>query len=111
MENKQTNNIEINNTELPTKVLYRRMWEYGADYECEDIEIIKNLVSALENIKVGPEVNYQILDFTDIIVLYYADGSEKVYEFEEYNIVLEGKRYVVDGLQQVRTILEEIASK
>lgn len=94
----------------PVKVLYRRMWSYGADYECEDSDLIRALMSALKDAEIGQEVSYCVIDYSDIIVLYYADGSRDFYELEENNIVIDDRRYVLEGIGQIRYILSLIAA-
>ena len=51
------------------------------------------------------------MDYTDIIRLIYADGSEERFEFEENNIVIDGKRYEATGIKNVRDQLETIVEE
>ncbi|MBQ6493620.1 MAG: hypothetical protein IJI92_07145 [Erysipelotrichaceae bacterium] len=95
--------------DLPVKVVYGRRWIYGANYETEDPELISALVSALDNIGIGDESNYMVTDCTDLVFLYYEDGSSKTYEFEDQCIVQDGKRYYVSGIDGVKNILYLIA--
>ena len=94
---------------MPVKVTYGRRWMYGANYETEDEEIISALVKELNNIVIGEEVNYEVTDFTDLIWLYYDDGESKFFEFEEYNYVVDNKRYRINNIKEIRNILKLIA--
>ena len=95
--------------QMPVKVTYGRRWMYGANYETEDEEIISALVKELNNIVIGEEVNYEVTDFTDLIWLYYDDGESKFFEFEEYNYVVDNKRYRINNIKEIRNILKLIA--
>lgn len=106
-EETQMNKIDIKE-KMPVKVFYRRLWMYGAEYESEDKEIIKDLKDAISDAVILNEVNYSVTDFTDIVVFYYEDGSESVYEFEEYNIVIDDKRYALEGIKQIREVLDRL---
>ena len=98
--------IEVPDDRMPVKVIYGRRWIYGANYESEDPEVINAVVSALEKITVGSESKGMTTDYTDLVFLYYEDGSTKTYEFEDQCIVIEGKRYYVSsGLKELRNVL------
>lgn len=99
------------NEKMPVKAIYGRRWIYGANYETEDPELIKALVEALKDVRIGAETDIMTTDSTDLIFLYFEDGSCDAYEFEAGNIVLDGKRYAVDGLGGVRLVLKAIAGE
>ena len=96
---------------MPVKVIYGRRWIYGANYESEDPELIRQIVSALGYIETDSESNMMVTDFTDLVFLYYEDGTSKTYEFEDQCIVKDGKRYHVTGIEELRIILYSMAEK
>ena len=91
------------------KMEYLRRYEYGADYECEDKEIIKKLLELIENLKIGNKSDMMTEDYTDILIFTYEDGTKDTYEFEADNIVIDDTRYEVNGLREIRAILDQIA--
>ncbi len=97
-------------TEMPVKLTYDRLWEYSAQGETEDPELIKAVLDAVSELKTGKETTMAVDDYTDIIVFTYADGGMIRYEFED-NILVDkdGKRYLVEGdLNRIRDMLEEV---
>lgn len=103
-----TKHLEIKN-EVPEKIIYGRMYEYGDTYEINNQEYIDKIYSALRNIEYSKPTQKSVMDFTDILIFIYKDGSEERYEFEENIYVLSNnERYeVVEGLGYLRKILNE----
>lgn len=94
-------------TEEPVKVEYDRMWEYSARGESEDPELLAALTAAIQNLSVGAPTNMAVTDYTDLLTFTFADGSQYRLEFEEQMWVREdGQRCTVEGLRQVRSILD-----
>ena len=105
-----TTPVEIKE-EMPVKIHYSRQWEYSLEAETEDLEAIKDIVEAIRLVEIGSETQMVTMDYTDIIRLIYADGSEEVFEFEENNIVIDEKRYEATGIRIVREQLEKIVDE
>ncbi len=105
---KEMKELDIKEENNVVEIRYLRRWIYGADYVITDDNKIQAILDCLDNIVVMNEVNYEVTDFTDILVLVYKDGTEKMYEFEEYNIVLDSRRYAVSGITELRKTLEEV---
>ncbi|MBR6259961.1 MAG: hypothetical protein IKR24_00425 [Erysipelotrichaceae bacterium] len=99
--------IETDLSNMPVKVLYRRMWEYSLDVESEDRQIINDLLEKIDRIQLGEKTDMGIEDYTDLVVFEYPDGTTKQYRFEADVYVEDDKnRYLVlSGLQDVRSIL------
>ena len=99
--------IETDLSNMPVKVLYRRMWEYSLDVESEDRQIINDLLEKIDRIQLGEKTDMGIEDYTDLIVFEYPDGQTKQYRFAADLYVEDDKnRYLVlSGLQDVRSIL------
>ncbi len=97
---------------MPVKVIYRRMWEYGDEAETEDPEIIKEVTDAMYIIHISPHATDRVVDdFTDVVILVFDDGSQQTYVFEEYNYINpvdDGRYPVTQGLEKLRTALDEI---
>lgn len=94
---------------MPVRVQYDRMWEYGDFAESEDPELIDGLVAALKSLEVGEPTQMMVEDFTDILTFTLEDGTEYRLVFEE-NIWVksEEERYLVEGLGNVRTLLDRM---
>lgn len=105
---KEMKELDIKEENNVVEIRYLRRWIYGADYVITDDNKIQAILDCLDNIVVMNEVNYEVTDFTDILVLINKDGTEKMYEFEEYNIVLDSRRYAVSGITELRKTLEEV---
>jgi len=97
--------IELPET-MPEKIEYFKRWMYGADYETEDSELISAIVNSVRKLTIGNRVDYVVDDFTDYIVLHYSTGEAVFLEFEENNIVIDGERYAVEGLGDLRNVLK-----
>lgn len=96
-------------TEEPVKVEYDRMWEYSARGESEDPSLLAALTAAVQNLEVGDPSELYVEDYTDVLTFTFADGSTHRLEFEEHQWVAEdGQRYTVEGLRQVRSILDTL---
>lgn len=106
--NLNSKHLEIKD-EVPEKILYGRMYEYGETYEISSQEYIDKIYSALKNIEYSKPTQVSVTDFTDILILVYKDGSEERYEFEEkiYVISNEERYEVIEGLGYLRRILNE----
>ena len=97
--------------EMPVRIRYDRMWEYSDYAEISDSERIAEIVDAVKSLKVGEPTDMAVDDFTDILTFYFADGDSIRLEFEEQNLVTEDQtRYQVEGLSELRSILDEIMS-
>ena len=93
--------------EMPVRMTYDRMWEYSAHGESEDSEYIREILEMIRSFQTGEESQTMTEDFTDVIIFFYADDSLIRYEFEESNLVEDGKRYRVEGdLSGLRKLLE-----
>ena len=66
--------IKTDLSNMPVKVLYRRMWEYSLDVESEDRQIINDLLEKIDRIQLGEKTGMGIDDYTDLIVFEYPDG-------------------------------------
>ena len=95
---------------IPTKVIYRRMWEYSVEAKSEDQELIKELLQEINDIKLGNKTQMSVDDYTDVVIFEYSDGSYSKYIFEA-NIYVENEenRYeVIDGLSKLRKTLSSM---
>ena len=104
--NKKGNEMIVDE-KIPTKVIYRRMWEYAAEKESEDQELIKELLQDINDIKLGNKTQMSVDDYTDVVIFEYSDGSYSKYVFEA-NIYVESEenRYeVISGLDKLRETL------
>lgn len=104
--NKKGNEMIVDE-KIPTKVIYRRMWEYAAEKESEDQELIKELLQEINDIKLGNKTQMSVDDYTDIVIFEYSDGTYSKYIFEA-NIYVESEenRYeVISGLDKLRETL------
>ena len=63
-----TKHLEIKN-EVPEKIIYGRMYEYGDTYEINNQEYIDKIYSALRNIEYSKPTQISVMDFTDILIL------------------------------------------
>lgn len=96
-------------TEEPVKVEYDRMWEYSARGESEDPSLLAALTTAVQSLEVGEPSELYVEDYTDVLTFTFADGAQYRLEFEEQQWVAEnGQRYTVEGLRQVRSILDTL---
>ena len=96
-------------TEEPVKVEYDRMWEYSARGESEDPSLLAALTAAVQSLEVEDPSEVYVEDYTDVLTFTFADGEQYRLEFEEQQWVAEnGQRYTVEGLKQVRSILDTL---
>jgi hypothetical protein len=95
--------------DLPVSVRYDRMWEYSASAETDDPAVISDLVNAIKDLQVG-ELSWQATeDCTDLLTFRFSDGGTLRLEFENQCWVADNQtRYQLEGLDQVRAILDEI---
>ena len=93
--------------EMPVRLHYDRYWEYGDYADTEDPQLIEALVEAVKGLTVGEKTDMQVDDYTDILTFYFADEGMIRLEFEEQNWVVGGERYHVDGLREVRYLLND----
>ena len=70
--------IETDLSNMPVKVLYRRMWEYSLDVESEDQQIINDLLEKIDRIQLGEKTDMGIEDYTDLIVFAEWDAVTQV---------------------------------
>lgn len=93
--------------EMPVKIDYTRMWEYGAAAQSDDPAVIAELVSAIQALKVGEKSEWVTDDYTDVLTFTFADGDTLRLEFENQCWVTgNGERYEVEGLGRVRAVLD-----
>ena len=96
-------------TDAPTEVDYHRMWLYSAEAHSEDPAVLEALAAAIRALKVGARSDQMTTDYTDVLVFSFADGETLRLEFENQCVVMaDDTRYAVEGLRQVRTILDEL---
>lgn len=96
-------------TEEPVSLRYDRMWIYSAVAETEDAELIRRLTYAIAELDVGDSTEKEVMDYTDLLTFTFLDGTSVRIEFEENMWVAEdGIRYEVRGLDEVRSLLEEL---
>lgn len=127
-ENKKTKEVEANETKMepaplevwtfdgiPVKLKYNRMWESGQYAECDDAELISEIVNALKELKVGNPTDMATDDFTDILDFEFEDGSLGRIEIENKSLVTEDdKRYEIshpEKLDRIRNLLDEVISR
>lgn len=94
--------------EMPVKLHYDRYWEYGDYVETEDPAVIEAIVQVIKALRVGEKSEYMVDDYTDILTFTFPDGGMVRLEFEEYNWVVDGERYHVEGLRALRQLLNEM---
>lgn len=94
--------------EMPVKLRYDRYWEYGDYVETEDPAVIEAIIQVVKALRVGEKSEYMVDDFTDILTFTFPDGGMIRLEFEEYNWVVSGERYRVEGLGALRHLLDQM---
>lgn len=98
--------------QTPVKLHYDQMWESSAQGDTEDPELLSALVSALQALKVGESSPLSVTDCTDLLTFTFPDGSQSRLEFEGALWVAEdGTHYEVEGLDQVRSLLEQLIKR
>ncbi|MBQ7535690.1 MAG: hypothetical protein IJT43_08740 [Stomatobaculum sp.] len=96
-------------TEMPVSLSYNRMWSYSEQEETKDPKVIKNIVEAIQNIKIGEAVDYAVDDYSDFLLFTFADGHTYQLEFEEENWVTKNnQRLHAEGLNNLRTQLDKL---
>ena len=96
----------------PERVEYERRWEYTAMYETDNPVVIGALIDAVKALEIGEEDGSVTEDYTDILTFHFSDGETLRLEFENQNLVTEdGTRYQVDGLGELRSLLNGIAEE
>ena len=99
-------------TEMPVRLRYDRMWEYSDDAETSDPRMIAEIVEAIKELKVGESTDIAVDDYTDILTFTCPDGGMVRLEFEEQNwVAADNTRYQVEGLSNLRSILEEMMNE
>lgn len=93
------------NIDDPIKVIYQRNYEYSAIFETEDKEIIDSLKNALNEIEIVSESEMAVDDYDDIITFVMSNGDTHTVRFEYKRLVKNGKRYNVNGYDNVNEIL------
>ena len=95
--------------ELPESVDYYRMWTYSASAQSEDPAILAKLIAAIQALQVGEKSEWVTEDYTDILTFSFADGETLRLEFENQCwVTANDERYEVEGLDNVRAILDEL---
>ena len=96
-------------SEMPVKLRYNRMWEYGDYAETDDADTIKAIVHAIGKLQVGELTDMGVDDFTDILTFEFKDGSTARLVFEDNIWVKEDdERYIVEGIDDVRSLLDKV---
>ena len=94
-------------SELPVRLRYDRMWEYGACFEITDAGLIEQVVAALKSLEVKGSTDVCVDDYTDILTFTFADGGVTRLEFEDQSWVTEAnERLRVEGLSRLRSVLD-----
>ena len=94
---------------MPVSLSYNRMWSYSEQEETKDPKVIKNIVEAIQNIKIGEAVDYAVDDYSDFLLFTFADGHTYQLEFEEENWVTKNnQRLHAEGLNNLRTQLDKL---
>ena len=91
--------------DMPVFLHYDRLWESGEYAESSDPELIRDLVDVLKELKPGELSRTVTEDFTDVLRFRFEDGSEVSIVFEDENWLTDGRRYHVDDLQKLRSLL------
>ena len=102
-----------NETIEPVRVDCYRRWLYAFDRYSEDKEYISRLYEAISSMKLGEETDVTVTDYTDIIEFTFSDGHKERYIFEAdmYMDEQQKKYIIVEGLPQIRSILDELMMK
>ena len=99
----------------PVKIKYSRMWESGEYAECDDAELISEIVDELKALRVGNPTDMATDDFTDVLDFEFEDGSLGRIEIENECIVTEdNKRYEIshpEKLHRIRSLLDEVIAR
>ena len=99
-------------TEMPVRLRYDRMWEYSDYAETSDPGMIGEIVDAVKTLKVGEATDMAVDDYTDFLTFTFPDGGMVRLEFEEQNwVTADNKRYHVEGLSNLRSLLEEMMNE
>ena len=99
-------------SDTPSRVEYRRLWEYSAQGETEDPAQIREIVEAVKALTVGEEDPSATDDFTDVLVFSFAQGEPLQLEFENQSWVTpEGTRFHVEGLARLRAALDPLIAE
>jgi rhodanese-related sulfurtransferase len=98
-----------NTSEIPVKLRYDRMWEYGDYAETDDADTINALVHAIGKLQVGEPTDMGVDDYTDILTFEFKDGSTSRLIFEDNIWVKEDdERYIVEGIDDFRSLLDKV---
>ncbi|MCR5603291.1 MAG: hypothetical protein K6G27_06285 [Lachnospiraceae bacterium] len=99
----------------PVKIKYSRMWESGEYAECDDAELISEIVEELKELRVGNPTDMATDDFTDVLDFEFEDGSLGRIEIENECLVTEdNKRYKIshpEKLHRIRSLLDEVIAQ
>ena len=96
-------------SEIPVRLDYDKMWEYGDSALTEDGELINAVIKAIKALKIGSKTDEVTDDFTDVLRFTFEDESVFTIEFENQCWVKsENERYKVEGLDRVRELLEKM---
>lgn len=94
----------------PVKLVYRQDYEVSAAYDTTDKDVINKCVEALKNIKVKSATDEVTSDADDILTFTMDDGGIYTVAFQNGNLLYEGKRYELEGFEDLFNILAEIAT-
>ena len=99
----------------PVKIKYSRMWESGEYAECDDEELISEIVRVLKTLRVGKLTDMATDDFTDVLDFEFEDGSFGRIELEnECLVTKDNERYEIENpekLHKIRSLLDEVIAQ
>lgn len=93
----------------PTDMNYSQVLVSGTvNYKCDDPIVLDRLVQSLKDIKVSEKTAQRYDDDSDELTFHFEDGSEQVIFFEHGGLLKDNVRYVIEGYDAVKEILESI---
>ena len=92
--------------DVPTGVRYDRMWVYSDYATTNDLLTINDLINGIKALKIVGVSDMMTTDYTDILTFTFADGTTERFEFENQCWVDGETRYIVEGLDRIRTELD-----
>lgn len=97
--------------EIPVRLTYCRNHETSEVYETGDEEMISRMAEALSNVEILEETDVSATDSDDILVFEMQDGRKYSICFEGGMLLQDEKRYIVEGFNDVDSILRELAQE
>ena len=98
--------------EMPVRLRYDRMWEYSYYAETSDPEMIAEIVDAGKALTISEPTDTVVDDYSDILTFSFPDGGMILLEFEEQNwVATDNTRYQVEGLSDLRSLLEDMMNE